>query len=162
MLSQQSRELTNSYLFDITAVESRKESGRSVRRWDALLTESVIGNYLVVPLVSSKMLRSEAFWMNNCVNGYQAICAAGDYALFSIRTCSGERLATLGMKKNESSWFFDQCFGPENSKVLEENIEYIDEDGILQVESYPTDIYYIAQEVVRLQNNMEIFGVRLN
>ncbi len=71
-------------------------------------------------------------------------------------------MATLGIKKNADHWLFDQCFGPRNSEVLEENIEYIDEDGVLQIESYPTDIYYIAQEVVRLQNNMENLGVFLN
>ncbi len=51
MLSQQGRELTNSYLFDITVVESRKESGRSNGRWQSLLAENVLGNYLVVPLI---------------------------------------------------------------------------------------------------------------
>ncbi len=159
MLSQQCRELVGTpYLFDVPAVDVRKESGRSGNSWESLLGENVLGDYLVVPLVSAGMLRSEALWMSNCINGYRAICAAGDYAFFSVRTRSGERVATLGVRKDEGCWTLDLCFGPENSTVLEETIEYMDEDGRLQLESYPTDMYYIAQEVVRLQNNMENFG----
>jgi hypothetical protein len=91
--------------------------------------------------------------MMNCCREYAGQCADLKYCIFSIRRRSGERLATLGLKNDHGYWRFDQCFGLANAEVLEETLEYIDEDGVPQTECYPTELYYVAHEVVRLMNS---------
>ncbi len=130
-----------------------KTSGRRSRRWACNVSEMLVGEYLIMPLTSAKMLKSEGYCMNNCCRDYVEKCAGGNYRVFSIRNRSGERLATLGVKRKNEYWQFDQCFGPYNREVLEEVMEYLDEDGKLHVEWSPTEIYYIAHEVIRLMNS---------
>jgi len=75
------------------------------------------------------------------------------YCVFSIRTRSGERLATLGIACDDDGyWRFDRCMGPANGNVLEEPRHYLDEDGVLQTEWFATELYYVAHDVVRLMN----------
>ncbi|THB78146.1 MAG: hypothetical protein D6B25_04875 [Desulfobulbaceae bacterium] len=124
--------------------------------WNPQLPEMLIGEYLIIPLTSSKMLKSEGFWMQHCCRTFASRCADLDYCIFSIRTRSGERLATLGVQKDHDYWQFDQCYGPGNADVIEETFEYLDEDGELQIELVPTELFYVAQEVVRLMNIPEV------
>lgn len=121
--------------------------------WYCGLNEMILGEYLIIPLTSARKLRSEGYCMNNCCRDYIEPCAAGQYSVFSIRSRSGERLATLGMAKDGERWHLDQCYGPSNSEVLEEDILYEDEEGILQVEPICSEMYYLAHEVVRLMNS---------
>ncbi len=121
-------------------------------QWDCKLEEMLVGEYLIIPLTTAKMLKSESYLMNNCCRDYLFRCADLEYSLFSIRSRSGERLATLGLCSEDGYWHFDQCFGPANSDVLEESLEYLDEDGVVYTEYFPTEIYYVAHEVVRLLN----------
>lgn len=128
-------------------------STRHSRNWKCKLPETLVGDFLIIPITSTKSLRSEAYWMSNCCGNYTRSCADDEYSLFSIRSRSGERLATLGLVNDNGSWRFDQCFGPSNSEVLEETLEYLDEDGIAHSEYWPTELYYVAHEVVRLMNS---------
>jgi hypothetical protein len=98
-------------------------------------------------------LKSEGYLMNNCFRDYIPQCSELKYCFFSMRSRSGERLATLGITSDDDFWRFDQCFGDSNTEVLEETQEYLDEDGILQTESFATELYYVAHEVVRLMNS---------
>jgi hypothetical protein len=98
------------------------------------------------------MVKSEAYWMNNGCEVYIYQCAGMEYALFSICTRSGERLATLGLANDKGGWRFERCTGASHSEVLEETLEYFDDDGVLQREYFPTELYYIVHEVVRLMN----------
>ena len=91
--------------------------------------------------------------MNTCCRDYREQCAELSYCLFSIRTRSGERLATLGLTCRGGYWRFDQCVGPSGMEVLEETRSYLDEDGELQEEIYATELYYVVHEVVRLMNS---------
>lgn len=122
------------------------------RKWKCQLPEIIVDQFLVIPIISAKMLRSEAYWMNNCCRDYTLQCANLEYNIFSIRSRSGERLATLGVENDNGYWRFDQCFGPANSNVLEETLEYFDEDDVLQEERFPTELYYVVHEVVRMMN----------
>jgi len=126
--------------------------GRRSKKWQCRLQEMLIGEYLVVPLTSAKTVKAEAYWMNTGCENYIRKCAGMEYALFSICSRSGERLATLGLTNNRGSWRFDYCFGPSCTEVMEETLEYFDDDGVQQREYYPTELYYIAHEVVRLMN----------
>ncbi len=119
----------------------------------AMINGAEIRAVLVDVTPSAKRLKSEGYLMNNCCRDYMDQCAGLAYCLFSICSRSGERLATLGLAYDEDYWHFDQCFGPANTEVLEENRTYIDEDGEFQEEIYATDLYYVAQEVARLMNS---------
>lgn len=122
------------------------------RKWKCRLPEIIVDQFLVIPITSAKMLRSEAYWMNNCCRDYTSKCATLEYNIFSIRSRSGERLATLGVESDRGYWRFDQCFGPSNSDVLEEKLEYLDEEDVLQEERFPTELFYVVHEVVRMMN----------
>lgn len=149
MLSQAQVGRSNAFFAGQWTTVSRKKGNA---KWECELSEVLIGDYLVVPLVSTKMLKSEGYWMNNCCREYAGECAAHAYSLFSIRSRSGERLATLGLKREQGSWELDQCYGPANRDVLEETLVYLDEDDAVQTEWVPTEMYYVAHEVVRLMN----------
>ena len=152
MLSQTTvNELNTIYTDNFSVITARKRSGK----WKCKLDETLIGEYLITPLTSTRMLKSEGYWMNNCIRDYTRQCEALQYCIFSIRRRTGERLATLGLANDRESWVLDQCYGPSNSEVLEETIEYIDEDEELNYESNPTELYFVAHEVVRLMNSTE-------
>lgn len=126
---------------------------RRPSKWECKLSDTLIGDYSITPLTSRKMVKLEGCQMNNCCREYIDQCARLTYCLFSIRSRSGKRLATLGLTCRGGYWRFDRCFGPSNSEVLEESRTYLDEDGELQEESYATDLYYVAHEVARLMNS---------
>lgn len=152
MLSQTTvNELNTIFVGKLSVSSSRRRSGK----WECKLAETMIGEYLVTPLTSAKMLKSEGYWMNNCSRDYTRQCEEFEYCIFSIRKRTGERLATLGLANVRGSWSFDQCYGPSNLEVLEETSEYLDEDEVLQFDCSPTELYYVAHEVVRLMNSKD-------
>lgn len=131
----------------------KKTGSRRAKKWKCKLAETLVGNYLIVPLTSAKMLKSEGYWMNSCCREYIGDCVDKKYLIFSIRSRSGERLATLGLFYDEDYWRFDQCLGPSNTEVLEETKGFLDEDGVLHTELFATELYYVAHEVGRLMNS---------
>ncbi len=122
------------------------------RRWACKLSETLIGDYFVIPLTTVVLLKSESHEMNNNSIDYTHRCANLDFCIFSIRTRTGERLATLGLSCKDGYWQMGWCSGRSNIEVLEESVEYIDDEGTLQTEHYPTELYYVVHEVVRLMN----------
>ena len=136
----------------LTEKSGKREPKKQLRTWTCLLTEELIGDYLIVPLCSIKQVITEADRMNNFCREYIARCAGGTYSLFSIRSRSGERFATLGLSREDDHWQVDRCAGPSDVDVLEESMSFLDEDDALHTESYATEIYYIAHEVARLMN----------
>ncbi|SHO52265.1 hypothetical protein SAMN02745220_04475 [Desulfopila aestuarii DSM 18488] len=127
-------------------------AGRRSGKWECNVSEMFIGDYFIVPLTTTKMLKSEGYVMSNCCRNYKELCENLQYSIFSIRSRSGERLATLGLTKESGYWRLDQCFGPANAEVLEEISCYLDEEEVLQTEYHPTELYYVVQEVARLMN----------
>ena len=151
MLSQSKTDNFNAlFTTELTAGNSIK---RRPKKWKCKLSEMLIGEYCIMPLISAKLLKSEGYHMNNCSRDYHEQCAELTYCLFSIQNRFGERLATLGLYFRGGNWRFDQCTGPSNTEVLEETRLYLDEDGELQEEIYATEIYYVAHEVARLMNS---------
>lgn len=129
--------------------KNRKKS----QKWSCKLAETLVGNYLIVPLTSAKMLKSESYWMNSWCEEYESLCADQKSCIFSIRSRSGERQATLVLENHGNFWRLDRCSGPDNSEVLEEMRGDLDENGVLQTEWFGTEIYYVAHEVLRLMNS---------
>ena len=151
MLSQSKVENLSAILATELAVEPLVE--KRSRKWKCTLSEMLVGEYLILPLTSAKLLKSESYLMNNCCREYVSRCLESKYSVFSIRTRSGERLATLGIACDDGFWRFDQCLGPSNRNVLEEPRHYLDDDGVLQTEWFATELYYVAHDVVRLMNS---------
>ena len=151
MLSQSKADNFNA-LF-ITKLVAENSVERRSRKWKCKLSEMLIGEYLIIPLKSAKLLKSESYHMNNCCRDYVDQCVALSYCLFSIRSRSGGRLATLWLNCSGGYWRFDKCFGPSGTEVLEETRPYLDEDGELQEELFATELYYVAHEVARLMNS---------
>lgn len=140
-------------LFTAEIKERRAEGERG--NWYCKLTETIIGEFLITPLNSRKKIQSEAYIMSNCCRQYTDACAALEYGLFSMRSRAGERMATLGLRRKDGHWRFDKCLGPSDAEVAEESLCYCDDNNVVQTESYPTELYYVAQEVVRLMNARE-------
>jgi hypothetical protein len=138
---------------NVTSKTIKAPAGKRARKWACQISESYIGEYQIIPLTSIKMVKSEAYLMSNCCRDYAFLCAAEEYCLFSIRSWSGERLGTLGLINDQGYWRYDQCYGQSNSNVLEESFEYLDEEGVLQIEYFPNELYYVVHDVVRLMNS---------
>ena len=151
MLSQSKVEYFNDFFATELAV--KHSVGRRSNKWECKLAVTLVGDYLIIPLTSAKVLKSEGYMMNNCCRDYISQCMELKYCLFSIRKRTGERLATLGLAYDEDYWRFDQCFGPSNTEVLEETRTYLDEEGEFQEETFATELYYVAHEVARLMNS---------
>jgi len=121
-------------------------------KWKCSLPTLKIDEYEIVPLTSSKQLKSEGYHMNNCCKDYAHQCSMGEYCIFSIRGNFGNRIATLGAVNDDGYWHFDQCLGHSNSNVIDEFTEHFDSQGKIHLEWSHTELYYVANEVVRLLN----------
>ncbi|MEA3642569.1 MAG: PcfJ domain-containing protein [Lamprobacter sp.] len=108
--------------------ERTSPANKKQQHWRPGLEEQKIGKFKIVPLTSSKQLKSEGWHMMNCVANYSNACKKDEYRVFSIRDLSGERLATLGMIRKNNQWWIDQCFGPCNS-AENANLELVYEHG---------------------------------
>jgi len=131
---------------------SNAASNKKPAKWPCLLPQRIIGEYRITPLTSGRMLKSEGYLMNNCCRDYIRQCENLEYCIFSVRSLTGKRVATLGIAIAQGHWVFDQCYGPSNTDVLEETYEYLDEDELIQVDWRQTELYYAVHEVVRLMN----------
>lgn len=128
-------------------------SKATTKRWSYTISETIIGDYLIVPLRTVKMLESEAYNVNNNSDQYIPGCTRLENCAFSMCDHFGFSQATLILAHDNEGWRFEKCYGPSNTNVLEEFIEFFDEFGIAQTEYYPTELYYVAHEVIRLMNS---------
>ncbi len=126
---------------------------RSRTKWECKITDTLIGDFIITPLTSAKKLHHEDEWMKNGCQKHAFQCSAGIYSLFSIQSKTGDQRATLGLINSEDHWSLDYCIGPHGKNVMDEILEYFDDDGILQTEWLPTEIYFVAHEVARLMNS---------
>ena len=122
------------------------------QRWSCPLPMLRIDEFDIIPLTSTRLLKSEGYHMNNCCRDYAAQCANGTYCMFSIRNHSGDRLATLGAKKVDDHYHLDQCFGPSNTNVIDLFIEHTDNSNTPHIEWQRTELFYAASEVIRALN----------
>ncbi len=125
------------------------------QKWTCPLPMLRIDVFDIIPLTSTRMLKSEGYHMHNCCKDFAAQCAEGTYHVFSIRNTSGDRLATIGAKKVDDHYSLDQCFGPSNSNVTDMFIVHTDYNNIPDVEWQRTDLFYVASEVIRVLNEIK-------
>ncbi len=72
--------------------------------WSSLLSSMTHGGWCVRPITDAWALHEEALAMRHCADGYLTQCLDGSWRLFSVRTPSGKRVATLGIERDGSSW----------------------------------------------------------
>lgn len=125
------------------------------QQWPSMISDMIIGDYLIVPLRTAKMLKSEAYNMNNNSDQFIPGCTTNENCAFSIRNHFGFSQATLILSYDDEGWRLEKCYGPSNTNVLEEVLEFFDENDIAQTEYYPTDLYYVAYEIIRLMNSQQ-------
>ena len=65
--------------------------------WESDLPECEIGEFLIVPLTTSRHLRAEGRMMRHCAGTYDELCHNGLARVFSIRDLDGHRLATASL-----------------------------------------------------------------
>jgi len=123
--------------------------------WKCDLHQTFIGEYLLLPITSLRKLHKEEQVLNNNCSSNLFRCYNETYSAISLRTRSGERIATICLQKEQNYWELDSCLGRNSENVLEETLIYMDEDLNVQEETTPTDLYYICQEAVRLMNNRQ-------
>ncbi len=124
--------------------------------WKCSLPPLKIDEYEITPLTSSKQLKSEGYHMNNCCKDYNQQCSNGEYCIFSIKDSTGNRIATLGAINDDGYWQFDQCLGYSNSNVIDEFTEHLDSEGKVHLEWSHSELYYAANEVIRLLNASKV------
>ena len=123
-------------------------------RWACPVPAQKMGDFLAVPLASSKELTSEGWHMQHCVASYDARCANDMYQVFSIRDLLGNRIATLGLAYGASGWTVDQCLGIGNFEVMLKTAEWIHDNGKHESVDEFTDLHFLSQEVARLLNRV--------
>lgn len=96
----------------------RREDTGAFRQWGSLISEFVIDQWRVVPLVDELSLAQEGLAMKNCVGTVADCCIAGTYQIFSIADMTtNARLATVALVKKSEKWTVEQVKGKCNSEV---------------------------------------------
>ena len=154
MLDEQTvRELNRLFGLD------REASAGKIRyRWQSALQVQELGDFLIIPLTSSRELSSEGWNMEHCVAHYDADCAKGMYQVFSIRDLDGTRIATLGLIYTAGVWRVDQCLGFRNEEVVTTFVECVDQNGKHDSLEELTDLHFLSLEIVRLLNKEQHHG----
>jgi hypothetical protein len=87
--------------------------------WSSLSSSMTHGVWCVRPITDAWALHEEALAMRHCADGYLTQCLDGSWRLFSVRTSSGKRVATLSIERDGSSWkigdlrsFANGCVSP--------------------------------------------------
>jgi len=120
--------------------------------WDCKVGPITVGQYRVVPLITPRKVKSEGYLMQNCCRDYIQSCQAKKYLLFSIGNRSGQRIATLGTRKDAGRSIIDDCLGRRNEPIMEVSYDQYDDTGECVFEIGYTEIFSVAHEIVRLLN----------
>lgn len=152
MLTSQIVDELNDLFAEEFGLTTSNKSELKNKGWHCPIHIVRLSEYIVMPLTSSRRIKSEGYLMQNCVRGYVDQCRNGEYLLFSIRNLGGKRIATLGVNKRGDRWYFDECLGKENSAVIEVAREDFDADHNMCLEIEYTELFSVAHEVVRLLN----------
>lgn len=116
--------------------------------WESDLPECEIGDYLIVPLTTSRQLRAEGRAMKHCVGHYDELCHRGLARVFSIQDMSGNRVATASLIWLDDYWHLEQVKGHENAEVQESEETFFNGNStVTQLE--PTELYFVGQEILQ-------------
>lgn len=116
--------------------------------WASAVLRCEIGDYLILPLTTSRLLRAEGRAMKHCVGHYDELCHKGLARVFSVRDISGHRVATASLIWRDDYWHLEQVKGHENAEVLESENTYFDGNSTV-TELAPTELYFVGQEILQ-------------
>ena len=134
--------------------------GNVVKLWRGNLKDSDIGNFRIVPLNSSVALASEGCTLYRYGANYDADCARGFVQVLSIRDFKGNRLAMLSLRFSCKGWCIEEIVGPRGEDISSITFTWLDENGKYNELDEPTDLHFLAQEVVRILNREDKNGTR--
>jgi len=129
-------------------IEYGKRTQKLRLTWASALSAGEIGAYMVIPLTTSSALRKEGAAMCHCIGSHDILCAVGTYVVFSIRDLDNKRLATMSLVIDQHGWHLDQIKGLENREVTYTEETFYSGERTETVRE-PSDLYYVAQEVLR-------------
>lgn len=85
--------------------------------WKNTIKKKTLHGFRITAMCSKNDLIIEGKNQEHCVATYWDVCAAGVFAVFSVKGNKGER-STLGLRKESAtSWVVEQHFGSENSPI---------------------------------------------
>lgn len=116
-------------------------------------TESIVGDYRIVPINSTYALSAEGCKIYLNTPDYDADCAKGLVQALSVRGQNNVRLATLVLTFKNSRWEADQILGIYGEDVSSTTIRLRNEDGTYEESEEPSDLYYLTQEIARILNS---------
>lgn len=146
------------FLNAIFGLGAKRNKKRNLE-WESDLPQCEIGEYLIVPLTTSRQLRAEGRAMKHCVGGYDELCHKGLTRVFSIQDLSSNRVATASLKWRDDYWHLEQIKGRANAEVLERE-ETLFNGNSTVTEREPTELYFVGQEI--LQRYRSAWSGRLN
>lgn len=117
--------------------------------WESALAECEIGDFRIVPLTTSRLLRAEGRAMHHCVGNYDELCHQGRARVFSMQDLVGRRIATASLIWRDDYWHIDQIKGAHNAEVLESEHTFFDGDST-ETLIEQTEVYYVGHEILRL------------
>ena len=118
-------------------------------QWESALAACEIGDFQIVPLTTSRLLRAEGRAMRHCVGNYDELCHQGLARVFSMQDFTGRRVATASLIWRDDYWHLDQIKGPSNAEVQESEHTFFDGDSTVTLIEQ-TELYYVGHEVLRL------------
>lgn len=135
------------FLNSLFELDTNRKKKRNLE-WVSELPECEIGDYLIVPLTTSRQLRAEGRAMKHCAGHYDERCHKGLARVFSIRDLFGNRLATASIIWLDDYWHLEQVKGSQNAEVLESEEVFFNGSSIVtQLE--PTELYFVGQEILQ-------------
>jgi hypothetical protein len=123
-----------------------------VRLWRGNPKHSEIGDFHIVALNSNEALESESCGLYRYGANYDRDCAKGLVQGLSIRDRKENRVAALVLRFSVKGWRVDDLVGPHGEDISAAAVTSIDEDGKCNELNEPTDLHFLAQEVVRILN----------
>lgn len=147
------------FLNSLFGLGTKRKRKRNLE-WESDLPVCEIGDYLIVPLTTSRQLRAEGREMRNCAGRYDEMCHQGLARLFSIRDMADSRIATASLLWRDDYWHLDQVKGFANEEVLEcdETPYFNGQSNVVRIE--PPELYFVGQEL--LQRHRSAWSGRLH
>ena len=115
------------------AEKRRHQLALEAMHWEVPIHPMTVGEFTAVALASGKDLWDESVAMRHCADLYAKPCQEGRALLFSVRTASGDRYATIALEHKDGVWSLLQACGHANARIgseLDELIEVL--RGIVQ------------------------------
>lgn len=135
------------FLNSLFGLDTKRKKKRNLT-WKSDLVECEIGDYLVVPLITSRQLRAEGRAMEHCVGNYDELCYRGLARVFSIRDLTGNRVATASLVWLDDYWHFEQLRGKKNAEALVCEETFFNGDSTV-TEREPTELYFVGQDLLQ-------------